>query len=47
VALIDLGKAGGDVAIEIIWKEMENINLIIIEATIGLYENNTTKIKKR
>jgi hypothetical protein len=38
--LIDLGKAFGNVPIELIWKEMENIGVspIIIKATETLYK---------
>jgi hypothetical protein len=44
--LIDLGKAFGNVAIELIWKEMENIGLspVLIKATENLYKK-TTRIK--
>jgi hypothetical protein len=47
VALIDLEKAYDNIHIEILWKKVENINVnpILIEVTINLYEKNNRRIK--
>jgi hypothetical protein len=47
VPLTDLEKAYDNIPMEILWKEIENINInpVLIEATINHYEKNTTRIK--
>jgi hypothetical protein len=47
VVLINLAKEYDNVPVEILWKKMEttNINPILIEATINIYEKNTKRIR--